>query len=102
MIKKVYAADLKNEYPFGDLTNLGDTFGYLAIPAFSVALLAVVIYLLIGAFRWMNSGGNKENIQKGRDMITHAIIGLLLLIFMFLILQYLPGAIGLKDFKIIQ
>lgn len=95
-------ADLTNEYAFADLKSLGETLGFIALPAFSIAVVAVIFYFLIGAFRWMNSGGNKENVQKARDMITHAIIGLLLLILMFLILQYLPEAIGLKGFKIVQ
>jgi hypothetical protein len=48
---------------------------------FIVAGLIAVIYLLLGAFTWITSGGNKENVDKAREKIQAAVIGLVLIFF---------------------
>lgn len=35
-----------------------------------------LIQLLIGAFKWINSGGDKNNLDQARDHLTNAIISL--------------------------
>ena len=50
---------------------------------FVVAGLLAVLYLLLGAMAWITSGGNKENVDKAREKIQAALIGLIIL---FLIL----------------
>lgn len=90
--------DLSIFYPFAKINSIGELVSLITGPAFSVAAAAVVIYFLIGAFKLLASGGDKEAIASGRKMITHAIIGFLLLMMMFLILQYIPRALGFNLF----
>lgn len=52
---------------------------------FVVAALAVLFFLVIGAFRWITSGGEKEAIGKARGTIVNALIGLAILALAFLI-----------------
>lgn len=52
---------------------------------FVVAALTVLVFLVIGAFRWITSGGNKENVDTARKMIVNALIGLVILALAFLI-----------------
>ncbi|MBI1863489.1 hypothetical protein HYS00_05230 [Candidatus Microgenomates bacterium] len=47
---------------------------------FVVAGIAALIYLLWGAFSWVTSGGDKGNVEKARDKIVNAIVGVLLII----------------------
>lgn len=47
---------------------------------FVVAGIAALIYLLWGAFSWVTSGGDKGNVEKARDKIVNAIVGILLII----------------------
>lgn len=42
--------------------------------------LAALLYLLVGAFEWITSGGEKEKIAKAQSKITNAIIGLVIVI----------------------
>lgn len=87
----------------GQRLTLGDAISLLIPLGFSIAGLLVVFNLLIGAFDMINSNGDKNNIALARAKITHAIIGFILLIFLFLVFQYLPEVIwGTKTFKIIQ
>lgn len=90
-------------FAFGWIENLGQGVGLLVAPAFSIATLAVVIYFLIGAFKWVQSGGDKEKIASARAMITHAIVGFAILMFAFLIFQFLLSRLfGINGFQIIK
>jgi len=44
---------------------------------FAVAGLMALLYLLLGGISWVTSGGNKESVQKARDKIEAAVIGLI-------------------------
>jgi hypothetical protein len=45
---------------------------------FVVAGLIALFYLLMGALAWITSGGNKENVDKAREKIQAALIGVIL------------------------
>lgn len=47
---------------------------------FTIAALAALLFLLTGAFTWITSGGNKENVDKAREKIQQAIIGLVIIV----------------------
>lgn len=85
---------LEKEYGFGNILSLGEGFNRLIVPGFSIATTAVVIYFLIGAIKLLASGGDKGSVSSAKDMITHAIIGFLLIIFIFIIMQYIPEVFG--------
>ncbi len=44
-----------------------------------VAALLVLFFLILGAFRWITSGGDKDSIGKARGAIVNALIGLAIL-----------------------
>lgn len=90
-------------FGFGDITSLGDALSRLVAPGFSLAAVAVVIYFLMGAFKFLTSGGNKEEVAAARAMITHAIIGFIILMFSFLILQFLLASLfGITGFQLFK
>jgi hypothetical protein len=92
LLTPVYAVvDISKEYAFGDLTNLGIGFSRLVAPGFAIAIVAVVFYFIIGGLKYLTSGGDKETISSAQKMITHAIIGFILLIFLFLAIEFLFG-----------
>jgi len=45
-----------------------------------VAAIALLIYLLLGAFDWITSGGEKEKISKAQMKITNTIVGIIVLV----------------------
>lgn len=83
--------DISSTYAFGDLKNLGQGVDRLVLPAFSIAALGVIFYFLIGAFKYITSGGEKEELAKARGMITHSIIGFILLMALFFVIEFLFG-----------
>jgi len=67
---------------------------------FIVAGLIALVYLLLGALGWITSGGNKENVDKAREKIQAAIIGIILIFVVLAIVGiieqvFFPGDSGL-------
>lgn len=91
---------IKDIFGFGDISSLGVGLDRIIPLVFSLAAILVVFYFLLGAFELVYSEGDKNAVASAQAKITHAIIGFILLIFLFLVLQYLPQAIGI-NFKII-
>lgn len=93
--------NIGEKFGFGDIRSLGSGTSLLVNPIFSIAAVAVVIYFLLGAFKYLKSGGNKEEAAGAQQMITHAIIGFIILMFAFLILQFLINSLFKIPFSII-
>lgn len=102
-ITKVYAqgVNLQQSYAFGNISSLGEALNYLVPYIFAIAGTAVVIYFVVGALRFIFSGGDKNAIASGQQMIIHAIIGFILLILVFLVILFIPELFGLPKFRII-
>lgn len=60
-----------------------------AILPFAIGIAGGIAFLLIlfGALQIMTSAGNPEKLNAGRELVTSAIVGLLLIIFSVFILQ---------------
>ena len=90
--------DIGTKFGFGDIKSLGEGTSKLVMPIFEIAAFLVIIYFLIGAFKYLKAGGNKEDVEGGKQMITHAIIGFGLLILSFLVLQFMLSKLfGITD-----
>lgn len=95
--------NIGKEFGFGEITSLGQMVSQLVPTAFALAAVAVIIYFLIGSFKFLTSGGDKEAVAGARGMITHAIIGFIILIFAFLIVQFLlANLFGLTGFQLFR
>ena len=57
------------------IKNIGDLIGAGIGAAFLISFLLVFVMLVWGGIQWVTSGGDKENTQKARDRITHALMG---------------------------
>lgn len=82
MIKNVFAQNAqKIELPF-ETSNftLATILSFAVKFFFTIAALAALLYLLLGAFGWITSGGSKENVEKAREKIQAAVIGLILIV----------------------
>lgn len=85
---------IEDAYGFGNIGSLGELLSYLGNPIFSLAAVAVVFYFIIGAVKYMSSGGDKGAISAARAMIIHSIIGFILLIIVFILSKYIPQQLG--------
>lgn len=62
---------------------------------FIVGGLVALIYLFLGAISWITSGGNKENVDKAREKIQAAIIGLILIFVILAVVALLENLLGI-------
>ena len=61
------------------IPQFGDVLTFIIRFFFIIAGLVAMLYLLLGAFAWITSGGNKESVDKARDKIMNAVIGIILI-----------------------
>lgn len=62
---------------------------------FIIAGLIALIYFLLGALGWITSGGNKESVDKAREKIQAALIGIILLFFVLALVGVLENILGI-------
>ncbi len=58
--------------------------------------ILVIFFLLWGAIDWITSGGDKEKLTNARRKITHALVGLAILAFTFVIATVIGAIVGFK------
>ena len=68
---------------------------FLVRSLFIVAGLMALLYLLLGAIAWITSGGNKENVDKAREKIQAAVIGLILVVVVLTLIMLIESLTGL-------
>lgn len=56
---------------------LGAIITQLVGALFIAGFLLTFVFLIMGGFTWITAGGDKTKLEKARDEITHAIIGLI-------------------------
>ena len=81
--------NLSQEYGFGNIQSLGEATRLLVMPTFSIAAAVVIFFLIFGGIKYMTSGGEKEAVSSAQGMITHAIIGFIILMMLFALMQFL-------------
>lgn len=100
---KVYAADvdLRNPSvrlgPLDALKNLEitDLLSFVIRGLFVIAGMLALLYLLLGGMAWITSGGNKESVDKARDKIQAAVIGLIVIVGVLAIVTLLEKALNI-------
>src|SRR5690349_18298151 len=52
-----------------------------------IAGIVAVIFIILGGIRYSISQGNASDLQKGKDMIVYSLVGLVIVILAFTIVQ---------------
>lgn len=81
-------------YEIGKL--IGSTIGIFIFAASFTAFL----FLIIGAIQWLTSGGDKGTLEKARNTIIEAVIGLIIIASIWAIIQFIFPVVGLSFPKI--
>lgn len=83
------------------IPNFGDVMTFMVRIVLIGGGVIALFYLLLGAISWITSGGNKEGVDKAREKIQAAIIGLLLIVVVLSIAGLMEQIlnIGLGIFK---
>lgn len=101
-MKLLAQVDISKEFGFGNIGSLGEGTNRLIGPIFSLATFLVILYFLLGGLKYIRAGGSKEEVEAAKQMIIHAIIGFMLLMFAFFVLQFLPQFFNLAGLDIFK
>jgi hypothetical protein len=80
--------------PFSAGTGLLGVVGTAITLAFGVAGLVAVIYLIMGGFNYVTAGGDPEAVEGAKTTIVNAIIGLVIILVSYLIVQFIMVQLG--------
>ncbi len=61
-----------------------------------LGIIALVLFV-IGGIMWITSGGAQEKVQRGKAMIVGAIVGMVIVLTAFLIVQAVMKSLGVKE-----
>lgn len=56
-----------------------------------IAGVVAVIFIIVGGIRYAISQGNAADLQKAKDIIVYALVGLFFVIFAFVIVQFVTA-----------
>ena len=60
----------------------------------AIGVLAAVAFLIWGAIKWITSGGDKTKVTSARETLVASIIGLVVLLLTFVILNFVVQLLG--------
>ncbi len=94
--------------PFDTSTWTGKSSGPLealaTIVSFLVGVITVaagiyfIFMFIIGGYEWLSASGDKSRLTKAQDRLTHAIIGLLIVVGGYAIISLTAALFGFKSF----
>ncbi len=73
------------------IEGLGTLIGWGINMFIIVAGMFLLLYLFLGAFDWISSGGEKEKITKAQQRITNALIGMVLVFIVLVVFNVVAG-----------
>ena len=62
------------------IPNFSEVLTFMVRFFFVLAGISALLYLLWGSLQWVISGGEKENVEKARNKIVNALIGVLVIV----------------------
>lgn len=83
--------------PAGEITASGLIIGIIEIALAIVGLISV-LFVIIGGFRYVTSGGNEEQTEAAKKTLTNAIIGIIIVILAFVVVRVIANALILGSF----
>ncbi len=60
--------------------------------------VAALFLLVIGGLIWITSGGSSEKVQKGKKIVSGAVIGLIIVLFSFFLVRLMMKALGTEQY----
>ena len=67
---------------------------------FMVGIVIFVVYFLIGGIQWITSSGDSKSVEKARNTVIQAVIGLVVLLSLFAILKLVELVFGISILQI--
>lgn len=83
--------------PAGASTATSLIIGLIQIALWIVGLLAV-LFVIVGGYRYVTAHGNEEQAEAAKKTLTHAIIGVVIVVLSFVIVRVITNALIFGSF----
>lgn len=74
--------------PLKEISDVFNLLGDVLVVFFTFSAVVAVIFVIVGGFHYVSALGNPENAQKGKQTITWAVVGLIISIAAYAIVQF--------------
>ena len=92
--KKGLFGDDEEEMEKFDADSLTDNLRSIFNVIFSLMGIVAVIVIILGGFHFLTSTGDPAKIKKGKDTILWGVVGLVVVLFSFAIVNFILNALG--------
>jgi glucose uptake protein GlcU len=65
----------------------------------SIIGMVALLFLIIGGYFILTSQGSPDKLQKGKEYILYSILGVLLAVFGFVVVQVITGVLAIPGFS---
>ncbi|MBI4067416.1 hypothetical protein HY407_03460 [Candidatus Gottesmanbacteria bacterium] len=89
----------KGPLPMDKFNNLSSIINQAVPILFSIAGIALFIYLVWGGFDYLMSMGDPKKAEAGKNKITHAVVGFIIMFSSYWILQIVDALFGFNIYK---
>jgi hypothetical protein len=90
------APNLASGRTIGDLIGGQGRFSGFTVLLSAFAGMALLVYFIYGGLQLLTSGGDPKKIQSGKSIITNALLGFVIIIIAFLIVQVVGLFLGVQ------
>jgi len=87
--------------PYSGANSTGDLISRILTAVMALAALSVLLFLIWGAFDWINSGGEKSKIESARNKMTGAVTGMFVLAAVLVLFMFIQTVFGIEIIKIL-
>ena len=79
---------------FGSASNVTELIAVIIRVLLLIGGAVAVLFVIIGGYQYLTSGGNEEQAEKGRKTVTNAIIGVVVVVLSYTIVNVLVGTLS--------
>lgn len=79
---------------------IGPLFQNILNAALSLAGVVALFFVIFSGYKFMTSGGDPKQLEGARQTLTYAVIGLLVILFSFFIINVIAGVTGAECIKL--
>ncbi len=91
----VYAFNIDSAlFPPAAIPDMGDLMTRIVQLLISIAAILSIIFIIVAGFNFITASGDEKKIASAKGTLTYAIVGLIVLILTFVILQIVQYFFG--------
>ncbi len=89
-----FATGIDNAETVATIKCLEPLFGNIITVAATVAGVALFMWLIIGGFKYLTSGGDPKKLEEAKHTLTYAFLGFVLIVSAYIILNIIATFFG--------